>query len=135
VNPRYPFVAARATHRCEYCLAPEAIFNFPFEVEHIIPLSRGGTDDEANLALACRACNVRKADHLLGLDEARASQSDAPLFDPRRDVWAAHFRVDPDTAGIEARTVIGRGTIARLQMNLELNLTARRQWMRLGLFP
>ena len=47
MNPRYPFVAERAAHRCEYCRAPEAIFNFPFEVEHIIPLSRDGHDDDS----------------------------------------------------------------------------------------
>jgi HNH endonuclease len=51
MNSRYPSVSGRARHRCEYCRAPEAIFNFPFEVEHIIPLSHGGID-EANLALA-----------------------------------------------------------------------------------
>lgn len=28
MNPRYPAVAQRAAHRCEYCLAPEAVFNF-----------------------------------------------------------------------------------------------------------
>jgi hypothetical protein len=31
-------VALQAGHRCEYCHAPEAVFNFPLEVEHIIPL-------------------------------------------------------------------------------------------------
>ena len=39
MNPRYAPVAERAGHRCEYCRAPEAIFNFPFEVEHIVPTS------------------------------------------------------------------------------------------------
>src|SRR5262249_45421276 len=50
----YPSIAGRAGHRCEYCRAPEAIFNFPFEVEHIIPVSRGGSDDPSNLAPSCR---------------------------------------------------------------------------------
>jgi hypothetical protein len=35
MNPHYRVVAQRAGHRCEYCRAPEAVFNFPFEVEHI----------------------------------------------------------------------------------------------------
>lgn len=35
MNPRYHAVSTRAEHRCEYCHAPEATFNFPFEVEHI----------------------------------------------------------------------------------------------------
>ena len=30
MNPRYPQVALRALHRCEYCHAPESVFNFPF---------------------------------------------------------------------------------------------------------
>jgi len=68
VNPRYPTVAERAGHCCEYCRAPEAIFNFPFEVEHIVPTSRGGEDQRANWALSCRACNLHKADHLEAMD-------------------------------------------------------------------
>ena len=59
-------MSQRAGHRCEYCHAPEAIFNLAFEVEHVIPISRQGADDESNLALACRACNLRKADYLTG---------------------------------------------------------------------
>jgi 5-methylcytosine-specific restriction endonuclease McrA len=42
MNPHYPLVSARARHSCEYCRAPEIVFNLPFEVEHIIPLARGG---------------------------------------------------------------------------------------------
>jgi len=38
-------IAQRANHRCEYCKAPEVVFNFPFEVEHIIPLSQKGSND------------------------------------------------------------------------------------------
>ncbi|PYS66694.1 MAG: hypothetical protein DMF74_00250 [Acidobacteria bacterium] len=36
------------------------MFNLPFEVEHVIPISRDGTDGETNLALACRSCNLHK---------------------------------------------------------------------------
>lgn len=43
------------------------VFNFPFEVEHIIPLSRQGTNDEANLALAFRSCNLRKGTRTSGI--------------------------------------------------------------------
>jgi len=45
VNPYYRAIAQRANHRCEYCKAPEVVFNFPFEVEHIIPLSQKGSND------------------------------------------------------------------------------------------
>lgn len=44
--------------RCAYC----GTTNGPIEVEHIVPLSRGGTDAQSNLTLACTACNRRKGD-------------------------------------------------------------------------
>jgi hypothetical protein len=31
MNPHYPQVALRAGYRCEYCHAPEAVFNLPLE--------------------------------------------------------------------------------------------------------
>jgi hypothetical protein len=68
MNPRYPAVAARAGHRCEYCFAPEAVFNLPFEVEHVIPPGAGGGDDDVNLALACRSCNLFKSNRIVGYD-------------------------------------------------------------------
>jgi len=40
MNLHYAQVALRAGHQCEYCRAPEVVFNFPFEVEHIIPYRR-----------------------------------------------------------------------------------------------
>ena len=69
MNAHYPEVARRAGHRCEYCRAPEAVFNFPFEVEHVIPTSHGGADEDGNLCLACRACNLRKSNRLAARDE------------------------------------------------------------------
>jgi hypothetical protein len=133
VNPRYPAVAERAGHRCEYCRAPEAIFNLPFEVEHVVPSSRGGPDDLANLALSCRACNLYKADRRTGLDpETRAEVS---LFAPRSEPWDRHFTVDGATGTVQGLTAVGRATIACLQMNRPGQLTARLQWMRLGIFP
>ena len=44
-------------HRqCAYCSAE----NVPFEVEHIQPKSRGGSDRVSNLTLACHDCNQKK---------------------------------------------------------------------------
>lgn len=133
MNRHYGLVAARAGHRCEYCHAPEAVFNFPFEVEHILPTSRGGNDEEVNLALACRSCNVLKSANVSGQDPE--SQEEVPLYHPRSDSWAVHFRVDFETAEVLGRTATGRATVACMQMNREAQRTARRQWMRLELFP
>lgn len=43
--------------RCLYCGDAYG----PFEVDHVIPRWRNGTDDPTNLVLACRRCNQAKA--------------------------------------------------------------------------
>jgi hypothetical protein len=133
VNPRYPVVAEGAAHRCEYCHAPEAIFNFSFEVEHIIPRLHGGSDTAGNWALACRGCNLAKRDYLEGLDPE--TQAAVRLFHPRQDYWDEHFGFVPATGTLQGLTAIGRATVGRLQMNAPAQLAARQQWRRLGLFP
>jgi 5-methylcytosine-specific restriction endonuclease McrA len=133
MNPHYTQVALRAGHRCEYCRAPEAVFNLSLEVEHIVPVARGGEETAANWALACRACNLYKAAHVSGHDP----ESDAVvrLFHPREDQWEDHFRITPESGEIAGRTPIGRATVARLGINNAAQVAARQQWMRLGLFP
>jgi hypothetical protein len=91
------------------------VFNFPFEVEHIIPLVRGGTNADANLALSCRSCNIRKGAHVEDVDPVTGTA--ARLFDPRHDRWSDHFRVDIDRGIIEGLSAIGRATVKRLTMN------------------
>jgi hypothetical protein len=126
-------VAERAGHRCEYCRAPETIFNLAFEVEHVVPTSRGGSDDRANLALACRACNLYKADQVSGRDDETGAE--IRLFDPRSQTWTEHFAIDATTGAIRGTTAVGRVTVACLQMNRPAHLAARLWWMRLGIFP
>lgn len=133
MNPHYPSVAGRARHRCEYCQAPEAVFNFPFEVEHVIPTCRGGVDVESNLCLACRACNLRKSDRFVAHDEI--SQEEVPLFHPRQQRWTDHFRVDLESGEISGTTPTGRVTVIALDLNHPLQLMARSLWIRLRLFP
>lgn len=133
MNPHYPLVARRAGHRCEYCHAPETVFNFPFEVEHIRPTSRGGMNEESNLCLACRACNLRKGDRFVAFDEL--SRQEVPLFHPRQQRWDEHFRVDVESGELQGITPTGRATVANLDLNHPLQLTARLHWIRLRLFP
>ena len=132
MNPNYPAVATRAAHRCEYCHAPEAAFNFPFEVEHIHPVSAGGSGDDANLALGCRSCNLYKATYTTGLDPGTGER--VALFNPRRDRWADHFVVGADGV-IEAPTATGRATIEQLRINSPRQVAARRLWVILRIFP
>ena len=130
MNPQYPLVSARARHVCEYCHAPEAIFNLPFEVEHITPQALGGESTPDNLALSCRSCNLHKSDAVTAVDER--TQSAVRLFHPRRDDWGGHFTVNRETGEIEGLTDIGRATAIRLRINSAAQVAARRQWMRIG---
>ncbi len=133
MNPLYTLVANRAAHRCEYCRAPELVFNFPFEVEHMIPVSRSGSDSESNLALACRSCNLRKGTRINGTDPE--SQAEFRFFNPREDKWSEHFHFHIESGIITDITSIGKVTINCLEMNSQTQITARQLWIRLGLFP
>ena len=93
----------------------------------------GGNDDAANLALACRSCNLFKSNNIDCLDSE--TQAVVDLFHPRQDKWDEHFRVILASGEIIGLTPIGRATVQCLKMNSEVQQTARRQWARLGLFP
>jgi len=133
MNPFYLMVSLTADHRCEYCHAPELVFNFPFEVEHIIPLKQGGIDAEYNLALACRSCNLHKGAKIVGVEPN--SGIERPLFNPRQDQWHSHFQVEMKTGMIIGKTLTGKVTIALLQMNSTPQIAARKLWIQLDLFP
>lgn len=126
-------VAARAGHRCEYCLAPEVLFNSLFEVDHIEPRSRGGADEVWNLALACRACNGSKHVATSAIDPS--GQRLTRLFNPRVDLWSEHFERDALTAEIHGLNEIGRATVDRLNMNSPAQSRARRLWAHLFAYP
>jgi len=122
----YEPVARRARHRCEYCRAPEVVFNLEFEVEHVIPRALGGPDDLDNLALACRSCNLRKADVRRARDPE--TRQLVELFNPRSQTWGEHFRLHARTFAIEGLTPTGRATVRRLGMNRPPAIKARRLW-------
>jgi 5-methylcytosine-specific restriction endonuclease McrA len=42
--------------KCAYC----GVENVPFEIEHIHPKSKGGSDRVSNLTIACHNCNQSK---------------------------------------------------------------------------
>jgi len=133
VNPLYSDVAAWADRRCEYCRAPEHVFNFAFEVEHVQPRAAGGSDGSDNLALACASCNSHKAAATSARDEDTGQT--ISLFHPRHDRWSDHFRYDDERGLVQGITPKGRATVARLRLNSEFQLRARHQWMQLDICP
>tara|TARA_R100001244_G_scaffold2541_1_gene3922 strand:- start:5821 stop:6303 length:483 start_codon:yes stop_codon:yes gene_type:complete len=55
-------IIERDGQRCRYCGGETG----PFQIDHIVPFVRGGTDDHENLTVACKPCNQSKGFKLLG---------------------------------------------------------------------
>ena len=50
------YLLTKWNRQCPYC----SVKNVPFEIEHIQPKSRGGSDRVSNLTIACHDCNQKK---------------------------------------------------------------------------
>jgi hypothetical protein len=59
-----------------------------------MPRSKGGTDKDDNLALACQGCNNRKYTHVEARDPVTGKL--VSLYHPRRQRWADHFGWNED---------------------------------------
>ncbi|MCL6533044.1 MAG: HNH endonuclease [Armatimonadetes bacterium] len=129
VSPKIrAFVAQRAGYRCEYCHIHESDTFYGCQVEHIISLKHGGTNDPDNLAYACAFCNYAKGtDIATVLDDA-----DHPvrLFNPRRDRWEDHFTLEG--AYIIPLTKVGEATVRLLGFNHPLRLAERELLIKTG---
>jgi hypothetical protein len=114
-------VISRAQNCCEYCLIPQESKLFAFEVDHIIAEKHRGTTQEDNLCLSCLDCNRAKGSDFASFDPETGEV--ALLFNPRRDRWHEHFRLDE--AVIEPLTPQGRVTVFLLHLNDEPRLSER----------
>ena len=126
-------VRETARHRCGYCLSHQRYVMGQLEIEHIIPRARGGSEDESILWIACGLCNRYKGSQVTGLDPLHGDT--VALFNPRTQVWSEHFCWSADGVYIYGRTPTGRGTVAALQLNNELAVEVRRNWILAGWHP
>jgi 5-methylcytosine-specific restriction endonuclease McrA len=107
--------------KCAYC----GVENLPFEIEHIHPKSKGGSDRVSNLAIACHDCNqgkgnqpveqfLAKKPELLRriLAQAKAPLKDATAVNTTR--WQLYRRLQltglPVELGSGGRTKFNRQT-------------------------
>jgi 5-methylcytosine-specific restriction endonuclease McrA len=51
-------VFERDDYTCRYC----GVSGVKLECDHIMPISRGGSNDRSNLVTACQSCNRKKRD-------------------------------------------------------------------------
>jgi len=124
-------VRARAGNQCEYCLMDETLLVWGCEVDHIISRKHGGATESSNLALSCARCNRAKGTDIGSVHPE--SEELVRLFDPRRDRWAEHFRLDG--ARIVGLTLIGQVTAALLQFNQDERLFERELLEKAGKYP
>jgi hypothetical protein len=126
-------LVAQAGNRCGYCRAHQHYVYEPLHLEHIVPRARGGRTEETNLWLACSLCNRYKSDQTHGRDPVTGRR--VRLFNPRRQQWSRHFRWSAEGSEVIGQTVCGRATVTALQMNNDLAILVRLQWITVGWHP
>jgi HNH endonuclease len=126
-------VAETARHRCGYCLSAQKYVMGILEIEHIISLAVGGTNEESNLWQAYGLCNGFKGVQISAIDPMRGER--VSLFNPRTQKWPDHFCWDEAGVLIIGLTSIGRATVVALQLNNEIAVRVRGHWVRAGWHP
>jgi hypothetical protein len=127
-------VTERAGSRCEYCHLPTRGQVATFPIDHVIPKSAGGSNEDSNLALCCPHCNAQKWKTAEATDPV--SGLIAPYFNPRRDHWEEHFRWSRESVGVlVGLTPTGRATVEGLHLNDSKMVELRLLLGELGLFP
>jgi 5-methylcytosine-specific restriction endonuclease McrA len=60
------FLFARDDYRCQFCNRTQAELRYRecLTRDHLVPLSRGGSNDWGNVLTACSTCNTRKGNRL-----------------------------------------------------------------------
>lgn len=119
-------VIFRARGFCEYCRSDSKFAESPYDVEHILPQSKGGKSELDNLALACHGCNLFKAAKTKVFDSM--TNKNVRLFNPRTDVWRNHFGWTSDFSELIGLTAIGRATIEALDLNREGLINQRKRF-------
>jgi 5-methylcytosine-specific restriction endonuclease McrA len=127
------FIALRAQGCCEYCKIRYDYSPDIFEIEHIISLFEGGTNELINLAFSCSGCNNRKGYKIRAVDPI--SGVIVPIFNPRTDKWNEHFAWVDHFSIVEGITPQGRITVELLQLNRNGVVNLRKALFAYGVHP
>jgi hypothetical protein len=126
-------VRQRAGNRCEYCKSHQDYLMGWLQVDHFWPVSKGGSNSEDNLCLACELCNQYKWNQTEAIDPD--TNEICMLFNPRSQLWEEHFIWSRDGVTISGLTACGRATIVALKLNNPLALKVRGHWVDAGWHP
>lgn len=125
-------VIQRAGCCCEYCCIGEDDRAIDFAIDHVIAEKHGGGTMSDNLSLTCYWCNSYKGSDLSSVDWANGGAI-VPLYNPRRQLWEAHFRLEG--ARLIPLTPEGRVTTFLLRLNAPERLEERELLLMLGVYP
>ncbi|WP_390621418.1 HNH endonuclease [Novipirellula artificiosorum] len=117
---------------CAYCQTAESLTVTTFEIEHIVPISIGGSTEYQNLCLACPACNRFKSNRTRGITDAG---HEADLFHPQRENWLEHFDWSVDGTVVVGLTEVAEATIRTLRINGPQVVEVRSLWVDAGRHP
>lgn len=120
-------VFAQARFRCEYCQTSHRLLGMPPTIDHIVPVSLGGSHERENLAAACYRCNEYKGARTHAVDPQSGELYS--LFNPRTHSWYEHFAWANGGTHIVGLTSIGRATVVALRLNNEYVVEARAMWI------
>src|SRR5262245_39908367 len=124
-------VVLRAGNRCEYCQLSQLGQEATFHIDHVTPRAAGGPTTADNLALACVSCSLRKWAKQTAIDPD--SGEEVPLFNPRMQPWAEHFRWEG--VRVVPLTPTGRATVVALAMNRPMIVAIRQEETARGRHP
>jgi hypothetical protein len=124
-------VAKRADYLCEYCLIAEMDRSSAYQIDHIISIKHGGATIPDNLAYACIYCNLQKGSDLGSINWR--TRELVRFFNPRRDFWGEHFRLDE--AIIRPLTDIGEVTARIFDFNNDDRILERQVLMAAERYP
>lgn len=64
-KPKRNRIFKKCNGKCVYCSKQLTLGTNDACVDHVIPLAKGGNNEDENLVMACRRCNSSKKDKLL----------------------------------------------------------------------
>ncbi|MCB0553442.1 MAG: HNH endonuclease [Phaeodactylibacter sp.] len=110
-------VQERAGERCEYCQSWRRNAIHTFNIDHLLPLDKGGKTELSNLALSCGGCNSAKSNKVTAVDPL--TKEEVPVYNPRQHNWNDHFVWSDDFLEVIGLTPIGRASVQLLRLNRE----------------
>ena len=70
-----PYALNRERGICHYCqtiIISPAYTNQSYDIDHMIPIDKGGTNDPTNLVLSCPSCNNKKRANFISIPDTFA---------------------------------------------------------------